>query len=796
MIQGLSQHEVELRRKNGQSNATASAPSRSYLHIIRKNVFTFVNIVLVAIGVLLVVLSSPSDAITTAGLVVVNVLTGVVQEIRAKRKLDQITLLTRPRVTVIRDGQEHAIDASEIVLGDVVAVNPGDQIVCDGRVLGDSPFEVDESLLTGESDYILKRDGDTVYSGSFCVSGSAHYETTQVGKNSLANTITAKARRFEVKLTPLQHNVNAIVRIVGVVCVILGGLLYARAAYVDMPAVERVQILAVIIGTIPQGLIFLVTLSYALGALRLAGQGVLVQQNNAVESLSNITVLCMDKTGTLTTNRIQFEDVAPYDINPEQFKHLLSEMVASMSTRNRTSDALHAALQGQPLQLLEELPFASAHKWSGLIADAGSLHGAYILGAQEIVLPDLDLIAPELSEQSGQWSDQGLRVILFAHVAHADALRDSADKPCLPPDLKPLGIVALSDEQREGARATLDGFVQTGIQIKIISGDSPRTVAALAAQVGFDAGSRLITGDELAALDWPEFVQAADDNAIFGRIKPDQKEQLMAALRERGAYVAMIGDGVNDVLALKKSHIGIAMNSGSAITRNVADIILLNDSFAALPAVFQEGQRIVNGILDTMRLLLTRTVYVLSIVLLTTLAGATFPFLPTQDALNSFLTAGLPPVLLALWAISGNPPQPILRAVQRFVFPAAATIALAGTGVYLTYLHFTDFTTAQAALVTTVIACGAMLILFAKPPHPFFATVVPLSQDRRPIALVIGVLGLLALILLLSPLRTFFDLTLLALTDYALIALVVLIWMLGLHLISRRYGQSLHHNRG
>jgi cation-transporting ATPase E len=782
MIPGLSQQEVERRRKNGQGNVSASLSSRSYLHIVRKNVFTFVNMVLLTIGVLLVLLGSPSDATTTAGLVVMNVLVGLVQEVRAKRKLDHITLLTRPRVTVIREGQDHAVDASELVLGDVVSVTPGDQIVCDGRILSESHVEVDESLLTGESDYIPKQNGDTVYSGSFCVSGSALYEATLVGTNSLANVLTAKARRFKVSVTPLQRDVNTIVRSVSMACVVLGVLLFARAVQADMPVIERVQIAAVVMGAIPQGLIFLVTLTYALGAVRLAGQGVLIQQNNAVESLSNITVLCMDKTGTLTTNRLRYADVAPHGLNRDELTRLLGDFVANSTNHNRTSDALRAALPGQTRLVGEEVPFASAHKWSGLILTEGDQRSAYILGAQEIVLPDLASHAPDLARQLSQWSEQGLRVLLFAYTPQAESLRDASGQPCLPGGITPLGLVALTDELRPEARATLEGFARAGIELKIISGDNARTVAALGAQVGFEAGDRLITGSELEALDQPNFVRAAVENAIFGRIKPDQKERLIDALRERGAYVAMIGDGVNDVPALKQAHIGIAMHSGSAAARNVADMVLLNDSFAALPAVFQEGQRIVNGLLDTMRLLLSRTVYVLLIIALTLLVDVPFPFLPTQDALNSFLTAGLPPLLLTLWAVSGRPPRKLLDAVGSFVFPAAATIALAGTGVYLYALHATgsDLETSRAALVTTVVACGAVLILFAMPPLNFWATVVPPRRDRRAAELAAGVVILLALVVLIPPLRRFFDLTLLAAPDYVLIAFVVCAWALVL----------------
>jgi cation-transporting ATPase E len=483
----------------------------------------------------------------------------------------------------------------------------------------------------------------------------------------------------------------------------------------------------------------------------------------------------MDKTGTLTTNRIQYVESLPYQMDEDVFKRFLGDFVASVTSGNRTSEAIQAALPGEKWQILDEAPFGSSHKWSGLIVDDDTMRGAYILGAQEIVMPDLKSRAPQLIEQLSQWSDQGLRVILFAQAPDATVLRGDDDKLYLPEGIAPLGLVALNDELRPEARETLAGFAEAGIQLKIISGDNPHTVAALAAQVGFE-GSGAITGAELDTMDDAEFGRAVVDNAIFGRITPDQKERLVETLRAQGAYVAMIGDGVNDTLALKKAHIGIAMNSGSAAARNVSDIVLLNDSFAALPAVFSEGQRIVNGILDTMRLLLTRTVYVLAIVALSALVDVDFPFLPTQDALNSFLTAGLPPLLLALWAISGRPPQHTLEAVGRFVFPAATTIALVGIGVYLYFLHETgdDLETSRSALVTTVILCGAALTLFAKPVT---------NQDRRSAGLAVGVIGLLALVVATPGLRSFFDLKLLAAADYALIVAVVIVWTVVLRLI-------------
>lgn len=782
--QGLTEAEALHRRRSGQGNNIDLTPSRSYWQIVFYNVFTFVNMVLFVIGALLVILGSPTDAITTAGLVLMNVLVGLVQELRAKRKLDRIALLTRPKVTVIREGTEKQIDPSEVVLGDLIILNAGDQLVCDGQIVGENPIEVDESLLTGESDYVPKKTGDAVYSGSFCVTGSTIYETTKVGAESFANKITAKARDFKLVKTPLQRDVNTVVRVVAFVCVILGSLLHIDAVRVGLPVIERVQIAAVTMGMIPQGLIFLVTLSYALGAVRIVGKGALVQQINAIESMSNITVLCMDKTGTLTTNQIRVNALYPYHITMTDLSTLLGIYSSSPTSSNRTNDAIKALYAADPLPFCEEVPFASSRKWSGLTFDTETLRGTYILGAPEILEPYLKENAPELTAQREAWAAQGLRVVMFAHLPEPTALRNSDDKPEIPAQLIPLGLICLSDELRPDAHQVLENFSAAGIELKIISGDNPQTVAAIAAQAGFDISGGVVSGVDLAEMSDQEFAELARTAAIFGRITPDQKERLVAALKADGEYVAMMGDGVNDVLSLKKSDIGIAMQSGSAATRNVSDIVLLNDSFAVLPAIFQEGQRILNGIEDTMRLLLTRTVYVAVLIGALGLVNAPFPFLPTHDALNSFLSAGLPPILLAIWARPGKITPDRMGRVGRFIFPVALCTALLGFGLFLyIYDRTEDVDYARSAVTTAVILCGAILIWYVKPPAAFWAVCVPVSQDRRPAAVGAAVVLLYAIVMLVVPLREFFALVPLEAQDYALIAGAGVIWMIAVRFV-------------
>lgn len=784
-IRGLSSIEVEARRAQGKGNGFHPETSRTYWEILKDNAFTFINSVLFIIGLVLIMLGRTDDAIVTAGLVLMNVVVGVFQEGRAKRKLDQIALLTRPTATVIRDGESSTIDPSELVTGDILVVQPGDQIVADGTVVGTGRMSVDESLLTGESDLIPKRAGDPVYSGSFCVSGSAAYEAEQLGAESVANKITLGARAFRVVKTPLQRDVDYVIRVLVLLATNLGVLLAISFTLDAMPLVHQVQVAAVIAAMVPQGLFFMTTVTYAMGAVRMAGRGALVQQANAIESMSNVDVLCMDKTGTLTTNRITLHEVKPIGIPEADLKQKLGDFVASASSNTKTSEAILTAFGGRPTPASAEVPFSSAHKWSALAFENDGLEGVYVLGAPEVMQNHINGHV-QLKPQIEQWAAQGLRVLLFAYRPEAALLNPIADKPPeLPGELLPLGLVSFSDELRPGVQQTLRGFTDAGIQLKIISGDSPTTVEALARQSGLDNDLRVISGLDLANAPDEAMSQAADEGTVFGRITPEQKEDLVRTMRSRGHYVAMIGDGVNDVLSLKQAHIGIAMNSGSQATRSVADIVLLNDSFDILPRTFNEGQRILNGMQDIVRLFLSRTFYVVLLVIATAIIGIDFPFTPKHNSLVALLTVGIPTIALAMWSRPGQPTRGLIHAVGHFVGPAAFSVTAFGLGVYLTYLLTFDIPTAQSALTTAVTLCGILLIVFVEPPTKHWAGGDELSGDWRPTILAGVMLAAFAALLGWPEGRGFFDIVLLRPLDYVLIGAAVAIWGFVLRTIWR-----------
>jgi cation-transporting ATPase E len=785
-VQGLSEAEVVARRARGLGNDVQLGTSLSYVEILRRNALTFINMVLFSLGVVLILMGRLGDAVVTAGLVLMNVVVGVVQEGRAKRTLDQIALLTRPRATVVREGQARTLDPSEIVLGDVLALGPGDQVVVDGQIIGEGCIEVDESLLTGESDLIPKQAGDAVYSGSFCVTGSAVYEAQEVGGECLANQLTLGARAFRQVKTPLQQDVDLVIRVLVFLAAQLGIFLALSAVLKGLSVVESVQVAAVIASLVPQGLFAMITLAYAMAAVRIAGQGALVQRANAVESLSNVSTLCLDKTGTLTTNRIQLRALRPVGVTEDELRRLLGDYVASASSANRTAEAIAVACGGQARPVRAEVPFSSARKWSALAFDDGALRGTFVLGAPEMIQPYLQA-DQEVQDYVQQRAARGLRVLLFAHRSQVRPLHDGNGEPQLPPDLAPLGVLSFSDELRPEAQATLRGFGEAGVQLKIISGDSPHTVAALAQQAGLGPDIEAVSGLELAEMDEAQLAQTVEEATIFGRITPQQKEQLVRALRARGDYVAMIGDGVNDVLSLKQAHLGIAMQSGSQAARSVADIVLLNDSFAVLPAAFREGQRIVNGMQDIVRLFLTRTFYVTFLILGAAIVGVAFPVTPKHNSILALLTVGIPTLALAAWARPDAPPPNLLRSVSHFVFPASFTVGAVAIAVYLAYLQATDdLLLARTALTTTTVLCGLTLIPFVEPPTPAWVGGDELSGDWRPIFLALGMLVFYGVVMGSPSLRESFELASLRGIDWALIAGVVLAWGVVLRFAWRR----------
>jgi cation-transporting P-type ATPase E len=794
---GLTEQEAHARRARGLGNRIPPATGRSYRQIVRENVLTFVNGVIFALGLTLLILGQWGDALVSVAVVGLNVLVGLVQEVRAKRVLDRIALLTRPTARVIRDSRSREIDPAEIVVGDLLAIGPGDQMLVDGILTSDGRIEVDESLLTGESEPVAKAAGDELYSGSFCVSGTAIYQAMKVGDDCLAHRMTTGARAFRRVYTPLQRQINIVVRVILFVAGSFGLILVGSAIVDRLPPVEVVRMAIVVIGLVPNGLFLAITAAYALGALRIAGHGALVQQANAIESLSNVDVLCLDKTGTLTSGRLALAEVQPMGIAMADADLLLGGFAASVTAGNATTRAIGTALPGRRLAVRDEIAFASDRRWSGLLVAGWPEPEAFVLGAPEVLRPHLPAERRDDVDAAVERSaSTGLRVLLFARCERSEGLRDAAGAPSLPRRLVPVALLLLRDELRSAVKQTLEDFAAAGIALKVISGDHPVTARAVAIQAGVVVAGPVVLGDDLARADADELRRLAGEATVFARVGPHEKERLVGALRESGRYVAMIGDGVNDVPSLKRADLAIAMNGGSQATRAVADLILLDDSFATLPAAFREGQRILQGMQDVLRLFLTRILYMALVIVAVALVDAGFPYTPRQNALVTLFTVGIPAIALAAWAR----PAPIARerllpSLLHFVVPAGWSLALVGLASYLLYLVFAgSFPLAQSMLTALSVFGGSALVLFASPPNTGWTGGATVVGGWRPVALVAATVTAFAWVASDETVSVLFDLGPLSGADILLAGSLAIAWATALrwmwraHLIERVFG--------
>jgi cation-transporting ATPase E len=770
---GLTTAEVERRRAQGLANDVDWHSSRSYVQILRENVFTLINDILFGLALLLAFVGRPIDALISLGVVSTNVVVSVVQEIRAKRLLDRISLLTRPTATVIRDGTSQVIPPDDLVVGDLVEVTAGDQFVLDGRLVS-GRLQADESLLTGESDLVPKQVGDAVFSGAFATSGGGRYVVEKVGSQSLSNRITEGARAFRRVLTPLQSDVNTVIRVALLIVVYLELLLVVTSIVKFIPAPEAVSQATVLAGLIPNGLFVSIAVAYALGAIRLLRVGALVQQSNAIESLSHVDVLCTDKTGTLTANRLTLIECVPLGMDEAELKSTAGTVVASAAERNKTASAIAEASPSDAVPTVRDVPFSSARKWSAVAFEAPAANvkrGTYVLGAPQMlrdVLVPADDAAPTswttIEREVGERAAKGLRVLVVLWHPETDAIGGTEDEPTLVAGFTPLGLVVLQDELRRDAGAVLERFMNSGVNVKIISGDDPDTVVSLARQAGLTGELVSISGTELDAADDAALVDMARRTAVFGRVTPAQKERLVGSLRGSGSYVAMIGDGVNDVLSLKRANLAVAMQSGSQATRSVADIILTDDSFAALAPAVEEGQRILNGMFDILALFLSR-ISTMGIVILSSLVIGIFPIALRNASAVTLFSVGIPSALLAVWAQPGiQPRQTLAGTISRFVVPAAGITSLCALVVLFGSLWLeviartptgataeqqaeilrVSIPFAQSTLTAFLVLAGLGLVVYVEPPTEWLAVIQPLSHDRRPtiLAIVLAVIFL------------------------------------------------------
>ncbi|MBN2112790.1 MAG: HAD-IC family P-type ATPase [Acidimicrobiia bacterium] len=736
---GLTRAEVAEREAAGQVNAVPTGPSRTIAQIIRANVFTLFNLLLGALLVMVLVVAPIQDALF--GIVLItNSAIGIFQEIRAKRTLDRLALLSAPRARAVRDGREVDLPVDRVVLDDLLVLRPGDQIVVDGEVVSSDSLEVNESLLTGESDPILKKAGDQVLSGSFVSAGGGRCRATRVGPEAYATRLAEEAKRFTLVRSELRNGINRILAVIAWVMLPTVTLL----VWSQVQLGEHVGIKEALRGTaagivamVPEGLVLLTSVAFAVGVVRLGRRRVLVQELPAVEGLARVDVVCFDKTGTLTEGRLAVESLDVLDERHDPAP-ALGALAASDPNPNATLQAIGEAFAAPPAgwRATRTVPFSSARKWSG--AAFGSA-GSWVLGAPEMVLPDDPLVIASLEAAAAQ----GRRVLLLAR-AEADLDGDG-----LPAGLEPVALVGLTDRIRPDAAQTLRYFAAQGVAAKVISGDHPQTVAAIAAQVGLPGADRVVDARTLPE-EGEELADALEQGTIFGRVTPHQKRAMVAALQSRGHVVAMTGDGVNDALALKDADIGIAMGSGAAASRAVAQLVLLDGSFATLPYVVAEGRRVISNIERVANLFLTKTVYAFLLALLVGAFSRPFPFVPRHLTLVGSLTIGIPAFFLALAPSAARARPGFVRRVVSFSLPVGG---LAAAATYCAYelAIFEDIGLIEARTLAALVLVSIGL----------FALIInarPLTPWRR---LLIGSMAGVFLIVLASPgWRRFFELDL------------------------------------
>ena len=689
-VQGLTSKEVEERIQRGEVNSVEPIVSRSYKDIIVKNVCTTFNLILFILGAILLILDEPINALAATAVIIFNIIIATIQEMKAKKRLDKIALLMRPKVTVIRDDEQKVIDQSEIVKDDVIVLNAGDQALVDGEILEAEYLELDESLLTGESHTVRKHIGDNVYSGSFCITGTGCYKVNAFGEDSFASKMLTSAKKFKNKMSPLQIETTAVTKLLMSMAFILFLLIIAQMIlkYYDKglnTIVKNVILNAVIVlDIVPIALFLLIVISYMIAAIRMADSGVLLQRSNSVESMSHVNTVCMDKTGTITTNKLLYKDMRAY-IPEDEAKDIIKLYANSTGSVNRTVEALIKEFGTADSEALDEIRFSSERKYSAVKFNYKDGPVCVYMGALSSLGRHLDV---DVTQDVEYYSSLGLRTVIIALGKESELYKDGAEYIS---DLRTVAVIAIEDEVRPDCRDTLDVFLKNGMDIKVISGDDPKTVDSLFTIAKIPGERKILSGEELDALEGDEKTKAILETNIFGRMKPDHKEMIIATLKNEGRYVAMVGDGVNDVKSLKMANVGVALQSGSGAARGVADMVLVDDNFAALPKALVEGRRTVSGMRDILKIYLSRNfllaVLVLFIMFIFASAfkyGAT-PFLPTQATLYAMVSVSVAAFLMTLWAQPDENSGAVLPEVLRYAIP---TSIIAGICAVITYMVF------------------------------------------------------------------------------------------------------------
>ncbi|MFB7879019.1 HAD-IC family P-type ATPase [Nocardia sp. NPDC056064] len=717
---GLTAAQVEQRRRDGQTNDVPARASRSVREIVRANVFTRINAIL---GVLFVlVLSTGSIIDGMFGLLIVaNSAVGIIQEVRAKRTLDQLAIVSQAKPTVRRDGVAQQVSPGEVVLDDLIELGPGDQIVVDGEIEEASALEVDESLLTGEADPIDKGIGAPVMSGSFVVAGSGAYRATKVGKDAYAAKLAEEASKFTLVHSELRSGIDKILKFITYLLIPAGALsIYNQLVSSGeswRPAVTGM--VAALVPMVPEGLVLMTSIAFAVGVVRLGKRNCLVQELPAIEGLARVDVVCADKTGTLTENGMRLSQVEPLgDFGADEVKRALAALAGDDPRPNASVQAIGEALPDTPGWTQTAVaPFSSAKKWSGI---SYGDHGDWLLGAPDVLLDPASADAAHAEELGSS----GLRVLL---LARSDRPVDAADAPGA---VSPAALVVLEQKVRPDAKGTLEYFASQHVSIKVISGDNAVSVGAVASSLDLPGGDHAVDARKLPE-DQAALADVLDHETTFGRVRPDQKRAMVGALQSRGHTVAMTGDGVNDVLALKDADIGVAMGAGSPATRAVAQIVLLDNKFATLPYVVGEGRRVIGNIERVSNLFLTKTVYSVLLAFLVGLAGVGsqifgydpigYPFLPRHVTIAAWFTIGIPAFILSLAPNNERARSGFVGRVMRLAVPSGIVIGVATFVAYLIAYAGPEASETQkvqagtTALITLIMIAVWVLALVARP---------------------------------------------------------------------------------
>lgn len=700
---GLTASQVRERIEDGRSNDVPVRASRGIGDIVRANVLTRFNAIIGILFAIILVIGPIQDGLF-GFVIIVNTAIGIVQEVRAKRTLDRLAIVGEAKPRVLRDGATAEISPRQVVADDVIEIGTGDQVVVDGQLLVADGLEVDESLLTGESEPVVKAAADQVLSGSFVAAGTGSYRATRVGRQAYAARLAEEASRFTLVSSELRSGINRILQVIGYLLLPAGALVIYSQLRADQPLDDAIRgMVAALVPMVPEGLVLLTSIAFAVGVVRLGKRRCLVQELPAIEGLARVDIVAADKTGTLTENGMRLAETRVLR-EGEPVETVLAALAAADPRPNASLLAVAEAYPGPPgWPRRATAPFSSARKWSGASFDG---HGAWVLGAPDVLLAGTDPVLADVDDLTSQ----GLRVLLLARSDRA------VDAAAGPGEVTPVALVVLEQRVRDDAAPTLRYFEEQQVEVKVISGDSPRAVAAVAGSLQLARAAPAADGRELPT-EQHRLADALEQGGTFGRVTPAQKRDMVTAMQSAGHTVAMTGDGVNDVLALKEADIGVAMGSGSPATRAVAQIVLLDDRFATLPYVVAEGRRVLGNIERVANLFLTKTVYSVLLAVLVGAAGQPFPFLPRQITLIGYLTIGVPAFFLALAPNTERARSGFVTRVMRMALPAGTIIAVATFTAYLLVGRFDPTGTEQstAAVVTLFLAAWWVLAIVSRP---------------------------------------------------------------------------------